>query len=60
MREQSNQFKKDVWMNAFESCGIDYTFYILRERKMDELFFKQNISNPCQYASIRLHSRGRA
>ena len=34
----SDQFKKDVWMNAFESCGIDYTFYILRERKMDELF----------------------
>ncbi|MBR0085745.1 MAG: TIGR03960 family B12-binding radical SAM protein [Lachnospiraceae bacterium] len=30
-------FKYDVWMKAFEECGIDPDFYISRKRPFDEL-----------------------
>ncbi len=31
-------FKNDVWMKAFETCGVDPEFYTLRERSLDEVF----------------------
>ncbi len=31
-------FSYDRWMKAFEDCGMDYGFYIYRERPEDELF----------------------
>ena len=31
-------FKNDVWMKAFETCGVDPDFYTLRERSLDEVF----------------------
>ncbi|WP_026891350.1 TIGR03960 family B12-binding radical SAM protein [Lacrimispora aerotolerans] len=34
----SEHFKNDVWMKAFETCGIDPDFYTIRERDLDELF----------------------
>lgn len=34
----SEHFHNDIWMNAFETCGIDIDFYTVRERTMDEVF----------------------
>lgn len=34
----SEFYKNDVWMQAFEDCGIDPDFYTVRERKDDEIF----------------------
>ena len=34
----SESFKNDVWMKAFETCGVDIDFYTTRERSLDELF----------------------
>ena len=34
----SESFKNDVWMQAFETCGVDIDFYTTRERGIDELF----------------------
>ncbi|MBR3036176.1 MAG: B12-binding domain-containing radical SAM protein, partial [Lachnospiraceae bacterium] len=33
-----DQMKYDVWMDAFEKCGISMDFYNYRERDIDELF----------------------
>ena len=30
-------FKFDEWLNAFEECGIDATFYSSRKREYDEI-----------------------
>jgi radical SAM family uncharacterized protein len=32
----SEYFNYDGWMKAFEDCGIDWTFYVHRERPLDE------------------------
>ena len=34
----SESFKNDVWMKAFETCGVDPDFYTFRERSLDEVF----------------------
>lgn len=34
----SESFNNDIWMKAFETCGIDIDFYTTRERSLDELF----------------------
>ena len=34
----SEHFRNDIWMKAFESCGVDIDFYTTRERSLDELF----------------------
>ena len=34
----SESFKNEIWMQAFETCGIDIDFYTTRERSLDELF----------------------
>lgn len=34
----SEYYKNDVWMQTFEECGIDISFYTTRERKDDEVF----------------------
>ena len=34
----SESFRNDLWMEAFEACGIDMDFYTTRERAMDEIF----------------------
>lgn len=34
----SESFKNDVWMNAFETCGVSIDFYNARERSLDEIF----------------------
>jgi len=34
----SESFKNDIWMQAFETCGVDIDFYTTRERSLDELF----------------------
>ena len=34
----SESFKNDIWMQAFENCGVDIDFYTTRERSLDELF----------------------
>lgn len=31
-------YKHSVWMETFEECGIDISFYTTRERKLDEIF----------------------
>ena len=31
-------FDYDIWMQAFEACGVDPDFYTIRERSYDELF----------------------
>lgn len=31
-------FNNDIWMNAFETCGVDMDFYTVRERSLDEIF----------------------
>lgn len=34
----SEYFHNDIWMEAFEECGICIDFYTTRERRMDEKF----------------------
>ncbi len=34
----SESFRNDIWMKAFEACGVDIDFYTTRERSLDELF----------------------
>lgn len=34
----SETFKNEIWMNAFETCGINPDFYTVRERTLDEIF----------------------
>ncbi len=34
----SEYYKNEVWMQAFEECGINPDFYTVRERKDDEIF----------------------
>ena len=34
----SENFRNDIWMKAFETCGVDIDFYTTRERSLDELF----------------------
>lgn len=31
-------FNNDIWMKAFETCGVDMDFYTVRERSLDEVF----------------------
>lgn len=34
----SEFFDNDIWMKAFETCGVDIGFYTTRERSLDEVF----------------------
>ena len=34
----SEYFNNDIWMKAFETCGVDINFYTTRERSLDEVF----------------------
>lgn len=34
----SEYFHNDIWMQAFETCGVDIDFYTTRERGLDEVF----------------------
>ena len=34
----SEDFNNDIWMKAFETCGVDIDFYTTRERSLDEVF----------------------
>lgn len=34
----SEYFHNEIWMEAFETCGIDLRFYTTRERGLDEIF----------------------
>lgn len=34
----SENFNNQLWMDAFETCGIDPDFYTVRERSLDEVF----------------------
>ncbi|MEG1145508.1 MAG: TIGR03960 family B12-binding radical SAM protein [Clostridium sp.] len=34
----SEHFHNEIWMKAFETCGIDIDFYTVRERTLDEIF----------------------
>ena len=31
-------FKNELWMEAFEECGVDIDFYTIRKRELDEIF----------------------
>ncbi len=33
----SEYFNNDIWMNAFDACGVDPDFYTVRERSLDEV-----------------------
>ena len=34
----SESFNNEIWMNAFETCGVDIDFYTTRARSLDEIF----------------------
>lgn len=34
----SESFRNDIWLKAFETCGVDIDFYTTRERSLDEVF----------------------
>ena len=34
----SEYFNNDIWMKAFETCGVDIDFYTTRERSLNEVF----------------------
>ena len=34
----SEYFNNDIWMKAFETCGVNIDFYTTRERSLDEVF----------------------
>ncbi|WP_110953354.1 TIGR03960 family B12-binding radical SAM protein [Anaerosinus massiliensis] len=44
----SEHFQYDVWMQAFETCGIDPTFYNQRERNENEVLPWDHISSGVQ------------
>lgn len=33
----SEHFHNEIWMKAFETCGVDIDFYTVRDRSLDEL-----------------------
>ena len=33
----SESFNNEIWMNAFETCGVDIDFYTTRARSLDEI-----------------------
>ena len=35
---RGENFDNDLWMKAFETCGVDPDFYTVRERSLDEVF----------------------
>lgn len=34
----SEHFHNEIWMEAFKTCGVDLSFYTVRERSLDETF----------------------
>ena len=34
----SDTYRDDLWMESFDECGIDISFYTTRERDIDEIF----------------------
>ncbi len=34
----SDTYRDDLWMESFDECGIDISFYTTRERGLDEIF----------------------
>lgn len=34
----SEYFKNEIWMKAFETCGVDLSFYTTRRRSPEEVF----------------------
>ncbi len=34
----SDTYRDDLWMESFDECGIDISFYTTRERSLDEIF----------------------
>ncbi len=34
----SEYFKNDIWLEAFDECGLSVDFYTTRERSLDEIF----------------------
>ena len=34
----SESFHNDIWMKAFDTCGVDIGFYTFRDRDIDEVF----------------------
>ena len=34
----SESFNNEIWMNAFETCGVDIDFYTTRARSLNEIF----------------------
>ena len=34
----SDTYRDDLWMESFDECGIDISFYTTRERDLDEIF----------------------
>lgn len=34
----SESFRNEIWMQAFETCGVDIDFYTTRERGLNEVF----------------------
>lgn len=34
----SEYFHNEIWMEAFDTCGVDISFYTTRERGLDEIF----------------------
>ena len=34
----TEHFQNQIWMDAFEECGVEIDFYTTRERELDELF----------------------
>ena len=34
----SESFRNEIWMQAFDACGVDIDFYTTRERGLDEVF----------------------
>lgn len=34
----SEYFKNEIWMQAFDTCGLSIAFYTTRERSLDEIF----------------------
>ena len=34
----TEHFQNQIWMDAFEECGVEIDFYTTRERELDEVF----------------------
>ena len=39
----SEHFKMEAWLKAFETCGVDPTFYVNRHRSENEIFPYEHI-----------------